>query len=54
MIRAFRHRGLKRLWDGDSTRINAAMRDRVSNVLAVLDLHLIREIWISQATVYTN
>jgi proteic killer suppression protein len=25
------------MWDGDSTRINAAMRDRVSNVLAVLD-----------------
>jgi toxin HigB-1 len=25
------------MWDGDATRISAAMRDRVSNVLAVLD-----------------
>ncbi len=37
MIRSFRHRGLKRLWDGDPSRINAALRERVENVLSVLD-----------------
>jgi toxin HigB-1 len=37
VIRSFRHRGLKRLWDGDPSRISAALRDRVENVLAVLD-----------------
>jgi plasmid maintenance system killer protein len=37
VIRSFRHRGLKRLWEGDPSRIGAALRDRVENVLAVLD-----------------
>lgn len=37
MIRSFRHRGLKRLWEGDPSRVNAAWRDRLENVLAVLD-----------------
>lgn len=37
MIRSFRHRGLKRLWEGDPSRINAALRERVENVLSVLD-----------------
>ncbi len=37
VIRSFRHRGLKRLWNGDPSRISAALRDRVENVLAVLD-----------------
>ena len=36
-IRSFRHRGLKRLWEGDPSRIGAALRDRIENVLAVLD-----------------
>ena len=37
MIRSFRHRGLKRLWEGDPSRVNAALRDRVENILSVLD-----------------
>ena len=37
MIRGFRHRGLTRMWDGDPSRINAAMRDRIENILSVLD-----------------
>jgi proteic killer suppression protein len=37
VIRSFRHRGLKRLWNGDPSRISAALRDCVKNVLAVLD-----------------
>ncbi|MCX6632761.1 MAG: type II toxin-antitoxin system RelE/ParE family toxin [Candidatus Solibacter sp.] len=37
VIRSFRHRGLKRLWDGDPSRIGAAFRDRIENVLSVLD-----------------
>ena len=37
MIRSFRHRGLKRLWEGDPSRVSAALRDRLENVLAVLD-----------------
>ena len=37
MIRSFRHRGLKRLWEGDPSRVSAALRDRVENVLSVLD-----------------
>ena len=37
MIRSFRHRGLRRLWDGDPSRIGAALRARVENVLSVLD-----------------
>ena len=37
VIRGFRHRGLKRLWEGDPSRVGAALRDRLENVLAVLD-----------------
>ena len=37
MIRSFRHRGLKRLWAGDPSRVNASLRDRIENVLSVLD-----------------
>ena len=37
MIRSFRHRGLKRLWEGDPSRVDASMRARLENVLAVLD-----------------
>lgn len=37
MIRSFRHRGLKRLWEGDPSRVSAALRERLENVLAVLD-----------------
>lgn len=37
MIQGFRHRGLKRLWEGDPSRIDAALRNRVENILAVLD-----------------
>ena len=37
MIRSFRHQGLKRLWEGNPSRIGAALRDRIENVLAVLD-----------------
>jgi proteic killer suppression protein len=28
---------VKRLWDGDPSRIGAALRDRIENVLSVLD-----------------
>jgi proteic killer suppression protein len=38
VIRSFRHRGLKRLWEGDSSRINAALRDRLENILSILDV----------------
>ena len=37
MIRSFRHRGLKRLWEGDPSRVSAALRDRLENVLSVLE-----------------
>ena len=37
MVRGFRHRGLKRLFDGDPSRIDAALRGRLENVLSVLD-----------------
>lgn len=38
MIRSFRHRGLKRLYErGDRGQVGADMLDRVENVLAVLD-----------------
>ena len=37
MIRSFRHRGVKRLWEGDASRVSAALRDRLENVLSVLD-----------------
>jgi proteic killer suppression protein len=37
VIRSFRHRGLKRLWEGDPSRVGAALRSRLENVLAVLD-----------------
>jgi proteic killer suppression protein len=37
VIRSFRHRGLKRLWEGDPRRVNAALRERLENILSVLD-----------------
>lgn len=37
VIRSFRHRALKRLWEGDPSRVGAALRSRIGNVLAVLD-----------------
>ena len=39
VIASFRHKGLKRLWEKDDPKlINAAMRDRVTNILAVLEV----------------
>ena len=37
VIRSFRHRSLKRLWAGDPSRVSAALRDRLENILSVLD-----------------
>ena len=38
MIRGFRHRGLKRLYErGDRNQIRADMLDRIENILAKLD-----------------
>ena len=38
MIRAFRHRGLKRLFEkGDASRIRADLVEKVENILSVLD-----------------
>jgi len=37
MIRSFRHRGLKRLYDGDHRRVRADQRDRIRDVLFHLD-----------------
>jgi len=38
MIRSFRHRGLKRLFErGDRSQVGADMLDRVENILAKLD-----------------
>lgn len=38
MIRSFRHRGLKRLYErGDRSQVRADMIDKIENVLAVLD-----------------
>ncbi len=37
VIRSFRHRGLRRFWEGDPSRTNPALRERLENVLAVLD-----------------
>jgi proteic killer suppression protein len=38
VIRSFRHRGLKRLYEsGDSSRISAALRGKVVRVLSALD-----------------
>ena len=37
MIQSFRHRGSKRFWAGDPSRINADLRERPENILAVLD-----------------
>ncbi len=33
MIRTFRHRGLKRLWEDAPSRISAALRDRLEHCL---------------------
>jgi len=38
MIRSFRHRGLKRLYErGDRSQISSDMLDKVLNILALLD-----------------
>lgn len=38
MVRSFRHRGLKRLYErGDRSRVPADMADRIEDVLAALD-----------------
>jgi toxin HigB-1 len=37
LIRSFRHRGLKSLWEGDPRRVSGALRERLENILAVLD-----------------
>jgi toxin HigB-1 len=38
MIRKFRHRGLKRLFErGDTAQVGADMLDKIENILAVLD-----------------
>jgi proteic killer suppression protein len=38
MIRSFKHRGLKRLFErGDTAQVRADMLDKVENILAVLD-----------------
>jgi proteic killer suppression protein len=38
MIRSFRHRGLKRLFErGDTSQVGADMLDRIENILAKLD-----------------
>ena len=38
MIRSFRHRGLKRLYErGDRSQVRADMSQRIENILAVLD-----------------
>ena len=38
MIRSFRHRGLKRLYErDDNSQVGADMLDRIENILALLD-----------------
>ncbi len=38
MIRSFRHRGLKRLFErGDRAQVRADLLERIENILAVLD-----------------
>ena len=38
MIKSFRHRGLKRLFErGDRSQVRADMFDKIENILAVLD-----------------
>lgn len=38
MIRSFRHRGLKRLYErGDQSQVRAYMLEKIENILAVLD-----------------
>ncbi len=38
MIKSFRHRGLKRLFErGDRAQVRADMLDKIENILAVLD-----------------
>ncbi len=38
MIKSFRHRGLKRLYErGDRSQVGADMLDKIENILAVLD-----------------
>jgi proteic killer suppression protein len=39
MIRAFRHRGLKRLFErDDAAQVRADMREKIENILAALDV----------------
>lgn len=38
MVRSFRHRGLKRLFErGEAAQVRADMREKIENILAVLD-----------------
>jgi proteic killer suppression protein len=38
MIRSFRHRGLKRLFErGEAAQVRADMREKIENILAMLD-----------------
>ena len=44
MIRSFRHRGLKRLYErGDRSQIRADMLDKIENILAKLDTSSVPE-----------
>ncbi|MGA9890872.1 MAG: type II toxin-antitoxin system RelE/ParE family toxin [Xanthobacteraceae bacterium] len=38
MIRSFKHRGLKALYDGTARRVTAAHVEKLRDILAVLDL----------------
>ena len=39
MIKTFRHRGLKRLYErGDTAQVGADMLDKIENILALLDV----------------
>jgi proteic killer suppression protein len=37
VIRSFQHKGLKRLFEGDASKINPAIRSRCANALSLLD-----------------
>jgi len=37
LIKSFRHRGLKRMYEGDSKKIDAGLRERVEEILTILD-----------------
>lgn len=38
MIAGFRHRGLKRFFSGDERKIEASLRERVREILSLLDI----------------